>query len=338
MNLTVLVLSFVAAFLMIFIIANVAKNYGYVDAPGGRKAHAKDAMPVGGLAIFCVIFVSVFILAQGSESLLLVLCLAVLTLAGAIDELSELGVPFRVALEVSVTLIMVFGAGIILVGFGDLFSFGDIPLVFGIGIFCTAVAVFGSINAWNMIDGMDGLAATIAIFSLTTYLVIIGSIDFIALIIIGSLGAFLVFNFSNGTGYIPKVFLGDAGSKLIGFLFVWYLIRDTQLIDPKMMPVTALYVMGIPIMDMTVTVVNRLRRGASPFEPDRTHIHHVLVNSGLSARQTYWCVVGIAAVLNVMGIIFHYVELAAYLQFLVYWVFFFTYFIFVSWRKSKLRF
>ena len=260
-------------------------------------------------------------------------------MAGALDEHFELGVLPRILIEFFASFIMAFGAGIVLSHFGNLFGFGVVYLAFPVGLLFTAIAVFGTINAWNMIDGIDGLAATMAILSISSFLLVtVGHEDLpvAVYLIYGGLFAFLCFNFSNGNGVLPKVFLGDAGSKLIGFCLVWFMIRDTQGEGLDFKPATALFVMGLPIMDMTTTVLHRLQRRQSPFSPDRTHLHHVLMAEGVSRLHVYWIIVTIALSLHVVGVLLHFCQVAGYLQFAVYIVFFVIYHVVLSGRKKRM--
>lgn len=336
-----LAVGFVATFVATFAIAKLAVAKGYIDTPKGHKSHVATAAPIGGLAIFVVVLFGTLATQPSGEDLYFLAAIALLVGAGAVDEYFELGVLPRVIVEFFASFIMAFGAGIVLTHFGNLFGFGVVYLAFPVGLLFTAIAVFGTINAWNMIDGIDGLAATMALLSIGSFLVVtVGheSLPVAVYLIFGGLFAFLLFNFSNGSGLLPKVFLGDAGSKLIGFCLVWFMIRDTQGEGLDFKPATALFVMGLPIMDMTTTVLNRLQRRESPFSPDQSHLHHVLIARGLSRIQTYWFVVAIALSLHILGICLHWFQTEGFIQFGLYALFFVIYHLLVSSAKKGINF
>lgn len=329
---------FIATFMVIFAVAKVALANGYVDTPGGHKSHDVTAAPIGGLAIFAVVLVGTMIAKPVSDDYYFLLAVAILVVAGAVDEWLELPVLFRVVIEFFASFIMAFGAGIVLTHFGNLLGYGTVYLAFPVGLLFTAIAVFGTINAWNMIDGIDGLAATMALLSLSSFLLVtVGheTLPIAVYLVYGGLFAFLCFNFASGSGLLPKVFLGDAGSKLIGFCLVWFMIRDTQGEGLDFKPATALFVMGLPIMDMTTTVLNRVARRQSPFAPDRTHLHHLLMACGLTRWQVYFTVVLLALLLHIIGLLLHFNQVAGYVQFAIYIGFFVIYHVVVTLAKRR---
>lgn len=337
--LSIPLISFISAFLAIYIMAPVALRFGFTDSPGGHKLHNRAVPPIGGLALYAVLAVCTLSMNAVSEDYYFLLATGLLVLVGAVDDKIGLRVRSRILTEICASLIMAYGAGITLTHFGNLLGFGIWYLPWWFGISCTVIAVFGTINAWNMVDGIDGLAATMAIFSLTTLLLI--TVDHEALpvsaaALLGGLLAFLVFNFSNGK-YLPKVFLGDAGSKLIGFSLVWFMIRDTQGEGLEFKPATALYVMGLPIMDMTSTVLSRIKRHKSPFSADRTHLHHVCMSLGLSRYQSYLAIITLALVLHAIGLVLHRFQVVGYIQFGLYGLLFGFYHIGLSRIKKALE-
>ena len=85
-----------------------------------------------------------------------------------------------------------------------------------------------------------------------------------------------------------KVFMGDAGSTLIGFTIIWILLLSTQGKGHPMNPVTALWIIAVPLIDMVAIIYRRLRKGKSPFRPDRLHVHHLMVRAGLTSRQAFF--------------------------------------------------
>jgi len=127
---------------------------------------------------------------------------------------------------------------------------------------------------------------------------------------------------------MPKIFLGDAGSKLVGLTLVWFLISIAHgggQNQGGIMPVTALYIVGLPLFDMVATTIRRGRRRISPFQPDRTHIHHILQGIGFSKRATIVSVLGLALSINLLGVVFSLTQLPEAIQFVAFFALYFIY-------------
>ena len=111
-----------------------------------------------------------------------------------------------------------------------------------------------------------------------------------------------------------KVFMGDAGSTMIGFTIIWILLETTQGLSHPITPVTALWLIAIPLMDMVAIMYRRLRKGMSPFSPDRQHIHHLIMRAGFTSRQAFVLITLAAALLAGIGVA------AEYAHFIPEWV------------------
>ena len=159
------VLGFVFSFVALWALARISIRFGYTDNPIGHKTHTFPVAPVGGLSIFIVMFTGSLLSGISTEDIYFLGALVILAAVGAIDEKMHIPVGIRVVFEVIASLLMAFGAGIALTHFGNLLGFGIIYLPWFVGLACTVVAVFGTINAWNMIDGIDGLAGSIALLA-----------------------------------------------------------------------------------------------------------------------------------------------------------------------------
>ena len=114
-------------------------------------------------------------------------------------------------------------------------------------------------------------------------------------LIVVALIPYLIFNLGFcGTRY-RKIFMGDAGSMFIGFTVVWLLVTNTQGQSASFRPVTALWIVAIPLMDMAALIVRRIKKGRSPFHADRDHLHHICQRMGYSKIQTLFIICGMAA-------------------------------------------
>ena len=226
--------AFALTLVMIVVLSKVASRLGLMDTPSDRKRHATATPPAGGLAIMATLCLGAllwgesrgFLIAVRDQEALWVLlsCAIFLVLTGALDDRFSLGVFARVGSELLVALIVIETLDLRLVHLGDLLSIGDIQLSAFFAYPFTMVAIFGIINAFNMLDGIDGLLASLVIATLVTFHLFTELPPGLVTLFIGSsLVAFLVSNLKL-TPFIPKTFLGDAGSRLLGFIVVCLLL------------------------------------------------------------------------------------------------------------------
>ena len=172
-------------------------------------------------------------------------------------------------------------------------------------------AVIGAINAFNMVDGIDGLLgvlASVSIGSLGLLFWMSGhtQVSQFCFLFITAMLPYVCFNLGLRMKSKYKVFMGDSGSFLVGFTVIWLLVFATQetsnLPSSSMQPVTALWIIAIPLMDMALVMIRRLIKGQSPFKADRTHIHHILIAYGVSARMTLCAISFNSIVIAAVGI------------------------------------
>jgi UDP-GlcNAc:undecaprenyl-phosphate GlcNAc-1-phosphate transferase len=206
--------------------------------------------------------------------------------------------------------VMIYGLQLYLANLGDLVGFGDVTLGY-IGIPLTLIAVIAAINAFNMIDGIDGLAGMlsgVSFVSLTLMMGIGGQLEhaLLPMVLVFALIPYLLFNLDligKGKG---KIFMGDAGSMLIGLSVIWLLIIGSQSSSASFRPVTALWVIAVPLMDMVAIMIRRVRKGQSPFLADREHLHHIFLRLGLTSRQALVVITSLACMLATIGIVGEY--------------------------------
>lgn len=292
---------------LLFVFRKVAKKVGLVDKPNARKLHQGVIPLVGGISISSTLtFYLLFNPNLFPHQMLYLMSIIVLTLVGALDDKYDLSVKARMAVQALLSMLMIHQTGIELNFLGDILGIGDIYL----GMFATVVtilAVIGAINAFNMVDGIDGLLGGL---SMVTF----GGIGFLAFVN-GSLGfsqlctllvismlPYIMFNLGI-FGRKRKVFMGDAGSMMIGFTAIWLLLGLSQSENQNnIRPITALWLIAIPLMDMAAIMIRRIRRGHSPFKPDREHLHHIFQRLGLSSHQTLAVICAFAALFAAFGI------------------------------------
>nr|WP_306302227.1 UDP-N-acetylglucosamine--undecaprenyl-phosphate N-acetylglucosaminephosphotransferase [Shewanella marina] len=177
------------------------------------------------------------------------------------------------------------------------------------GAIVTILAVIGAINAFNMVDGIDGLLGGLSSVTFGSLgIVFYASGNFylahICLLIVAATIPYIMLNLGCPLGKRFKVFMGDAGSMFIGFSVVWMLVRGTQ--DPAVIsfkPVTALWLIAIPLMDMATIMIRRVRKGHSPFRPDREHLHHICQRFGMSPHISLLFICSLATICAAIGIL-----------------------------------
>lgn len=302
-----LITVFTGALLILFIARKVAVKVGLVDKPNARKQHSGHIPLVGGVSIYLALWILYVLHAEWLPHFTLyMVCATVLLVVGVLDDRFDLPVLPRVGVQALVAVAMMW-PGLHLASFGGIL-FGK-ELVLGIfGYLITLLAVWGAINAFNMVDGIDGLlgalsCVTFGALSIVFYLGGNMAMAQWSLCLLAASIPYILLNLGIPWGRKFKVFMGDAGSTLIGFTVIWLLVLASQGPQAVMNPVTALWLIAVPLMDMATIMVRRIRRGDSPFKPDREHLHHILMRAGLSPRQTLAAIVGFAALLAFLGIL-----------------------------------
>ncbi|MFQ2414370.1 UDP-N-acetylglucosamine--undecaprenyl-phosphate N-acetylglucosaminephosphotransferase [Aeromonas caviae] len=322
---------FIVAFFILFFTRKIAKKINLVDRPNERKQHQGLVPLAGGIAIYFTLMLVLWI----KPNLILspdiyVLCSSVLVLMGAIDDKYDVDYRIRLVVQILISCAMIFGAELSLKNLGQLLLGYDLNLG-PLGYIVTIFAVLGAINAFNMVDGIDGLLGglTMVTFGALSYIHYAdGQLPLarFCLLMMIVVIPYICLNLGVPFGGRRKVFMGDAGSMLIGFTVIWVLLQGTQGPKAQMNPVTALWLIAIPLMDMTCIMVRRIRKGVSPFKPDREHLHHICLRAGLSSHQALIVICGIAILLAVAGIALEYGGVPEWISLVLFSLVFFLYY------------
>lgn len=310
---------------IIFMMRKVAQRINLVDKPNERKHHTGAIPLVGGISI-CIAFMHFLI--SNPDLLpsyqLYLLSIFILTLVGAIDDKIDLSFKVRLVVQAGLSIAMMLIADIQLHQLGNMFGFGTMNLAgIGVGYLITVFAVIGAINAFNMVDGIDGLLGGLSIVTFAglgsvLYLDEQPNLAYLCLVLIVIILPYVLLNLGVFTRRY-KVFMGDAGSMLIGFTVIWFLLLASQNGDKApLRPVTALWLIAVPLMDMAAIMIRRIRRGDSPFKPDREHLHHIFQRLGFSSLQTLLIICGIATAYAAFGIYGEMVNIPEYLMFYLF--------------------
>jgi len=316
-------LSFSATFCLVVALRPAAHRFGLVDAPGHRKIHDSPVPLVGGISIFLGFLAAAMLL--GPESTRLHAFLAgggLLVAVGALDDRVELSHWLRFAAQITAALIMVSWGGLVIGDLGGILGADSQPL----GRWAIPFTVFGTvgvINAINMIDGVDGLAGAISVVALGILgIAALGSgapeAAHLAFGLSCATLAFLYFNMRLPGRAKAAVFLGDAGSMLLGYAITWLLVTLTQQPVVAVNPVTALWLLAVPLIDTVSIMFRRMLKGRSPFAPDKEHLHHILMAGGYSVCQTTLIMGALSLTVGGIGILADYLGAPEQLMFLLF--------------------
>ena len=319
--------AFFCTLIAIVALAPLARKIGLIDKPTERKQHREAVPLIGGLAVFISFLTGALfwgaadtseVVIKGQSALGVLLgCSAFLVITGMLDDRFHLGVFMRITSEILVALVIIELLDLRLTWLGDLVGTGQIKMPPAVSYIFTVVAIFGLMNAFNMLDGIDGLLASLVITTIVGFHLFTATTPgFISLFILASLSAFLISNLKLSP-IVPKSFLGDAGSKLLGFVVVCLLLAAAsgQVGGQKLIkPVTALYLVAVPLFDMVFTTLRRVIRKGSPFAADRSHIHHLFLDLGFSHRRVLVIIVTINLAATSLGLLLHRLNAPEYYQ------------------------
>ncbi len=283
--------TFVLSVSLVIVLRRLTISLQLVDRPDSIRKRHKGAVPLcGGMAIFAGFGIVSF--ASGVDDVLGLnfwLALVVILLMGVVDDRRPLPAVGRLAMQLVMAVALVGGANIGSLSVGVLFSHNAelfLPLFFAIGV----LFVTGLVNSWNMLDGVDGLAGGTALVTLVWLMLAASFSDMTWLIpplqaLMVCLCAFLVFNMRSPWRARATVFLGDAGSTALGAAIAYVIL----LLATDSIAVTfpaLLWIVILPVTDTLSLIVRRLLAGRSPMSADRWHLHHLLLDYGLTPAAT----------------------------------------------------
>ena len=279
-----LVLPLVIAFLSTPLVSQVARRNGVMDKPGLHKTHQEAKPLLGGLSIFLAVTVAVFALLPASPAVLSLMGGgAILVITGLLDDIFNLKPYVKLAGQLAAALLVVFCNH---ASFGVLVEFfRRYYLPQPLTLFLIVGWIVLMINAFNLIDGLDGLAcgtAVIIFAAMTVVSMLHGGGTMTALLLIG-LGAclgFLPYNFNPA-----RIFMGDTGSMLLGYLLVViYLFAITAPFDISLVLGT-MFILAYPATDVCFAIFRRIKNRTSILQADQGHIHHLLRRLGFRVRE-----------------------------------------------------
>lgn len=272
------------------------------DKPNHRKMHTDPIPTLGGLVIFLSFMIGLFILQPSSTYHLSIICGAILIIAlGTIDDLYDLSPKIKFIVQLIAAFLVVFWGGLqvefINLPFGGQVEFGFLSSLI------TILWIVGVTNAMNLIDGLDGLAAgvsSIALFTIASMAIVMGDIYVatMALVLFFSTIGFLPYNF-----FPAKIFMGDTGA-----LFLGYMISVLALLGFKNVTIISfvipIFILAVPISDTLIAMVRRYINKQPMSSPDSSHLHHRLIQFGLTHKQSVLFIYILSGMFSIAAFLF----------------------------------
>lgn len=294
-----ILLGFITAFTLTYFaipaIIQVAQTKMLYDPPNERSAHDKPTPSLGGIAIFAGAICGIILWAPAQTFGMLQYVLAALVvifMIGIKDDLIPLLPTQKLLGQILAALILVYKSHVKITSLYGIFGIYALPELAAFVL--SVLSIVGIINAFNLIDGINGLAGSIGLLACLTLGGWFFATDFVELAVVafslaGALAAFLRYNFTPA-----RIFMGDTGAMLTGTVCAVLAIRfielnqevaDIHAFHLGSAPAIAIAILILPIFDTLRVITHRLLKGRSPFHPDRNHIHHMLLDAGLTHMQ-----------------------------------------------------
>jgi len=284
-----------------------AHYIGAVDNPVARSVHTQTMTRLGGLGMIIALLTSLMLFLEITPLLLAFLMgMACMVLTGVADDLFQISPAKKMFGQIIACISFLWLSGLSLNNFGDLLGFGDIYFSDHVAGFITLFCMVGLVNAFNLSDGLDGLAAGVTVIAAIFMAVLaLQSENWLALaIILALLGG--VFGFLKYNTYPAKLFMGDTGSLSLGFFIACIVV---YLIDFKgklfIQPISLAIILALPIADTLIVMTTRILKGQSPVSPDKTHLHHRLLALGFSHAAVVIFIYVLAFLFGLLALAIH---------------------------------
>lgn len=301
-----LLTALVVSFLMTPVVKSFAYKVGAIDVPkDDRRMHKKPIPRLGGLAIFFGFMVSILLFVEITpEMRSILLGSVIIVVLGVVDDICALPAMLKFAVQIAAALIPALN-GVVIQAFSNPNIFSDnLYWVLGwLSIPFTVLWIVAITNAVNLIDGLDGLADGVSAISATTVLVIalMGSELQVAIVMAALVGAcvgFMPYNLNPA-----RMFMGDTGATFLGYILATMSIQGLFKFYAVISFAVPFLILGLPIFDTAFAFIRRIAHGQSPMHADRGHIHHRLIDMGLSQKQAVATLYVISAILGLSAVV-----------------------------------
>ncbi|HLP06014.1 MAG TPA: MraY family glycosyltransferase [Paludibacter sp.] len=295
------------------LVINIAKTHNFVVKPNKRTSHEGIIPNIGGINIFASFLLTVFLFSYGiiSELQFTIIGVFIILIVGFVDDLVEIKATWKLLGEVTSAFFLIVVSDVRLSHLHGFLGINELSL--GTSYLLSFFVFVLTINALNLIDGVDGLASGLGILYclfFAIYFQLTGNIN-LAISAYAMVGSLVVFFIYNVFGTKSKIFMGDSGSLLLGYMIALYVFefcemnaynRLEEAFDMTAAPAVVICVLSVPLFDTLRVILTRLKKGVSPFHPDRNHIHHLLLKTGLGHRQVTFVLMVISLFYIALGI------------------------------------
>lgn len=307
--LTSFIISFIFVCFATPILIKIGLKFGFVDQVNQRKIHRGAIPRIGGIGIslgtllpiflLCFFFHTGIILNTINNIVLYFVGGLAISLLGLFDDINGINAKIKLLFQTAIAFLAT--------QYGALVE--TLPMPWGrleLGIFSYVITIFwiiGIINAFNLIDGMDGLSSGITLFSSLT-LAVLAIVNgylptaLVALALAGAVTGFLIYNFNPA-----RIFMGDSGSMFIGYILAILSLRSQSKAHAVVSILVPIIAMGVPILDTTLAFMRRMMRHQSIFAADKQHIHHFLLSLGFNQRKTVLILYSISILFTVLSLL-----------------------------------
>jgi UDP-GlcNAc:undecaprenyl-phosphate GlcNAc-1-phosphate transferase len=337
-----MIVTFITNCLLIYL----APHLRLIDEPHtDRKQHQESTPVIGGIGIVAGMLSLYFTMPDLFEKHWVVFaCMVVLMFVGIADDLKHIHSALRMFIQIGVGVAIHFEGNLPFLSVGDIWFIGDL----GLGPYAltfTCIAVVGGVNSINMMDGLDGLcglivSATLILFAALAWQTGASDAFQLSAVLLALAVTFLLFNYRFPWNPRARVFLGDSGAYVLGFMIAVLFLLGSQGIykgQPQVLdPITALWLLFIPLIDIAHVIWTRSRAGRWPVSDDRSHIHHLLIDRGLSVTRVVNSLFLGALLLGGSGILLQYLQVGQSWSYVVFMTCCVIYFI-VTNRMARQR-
>jgi UDP-GlcNAc:undecaprenyl-phosphate GlcNAc-1-phosphate transferase len=311
---TAFLVAFVAAIFLTPVVRGVARNAGLLDQPGGRKVHQTAVPRLGGFAIATAFYLGIAVALLAARAIFgrridietghlaaILAGVALIAGLGLMDDLQSMRARVKLGAQI-VIVVAIYGLGLSIDRLDG--PWGSLQLSWWASLPLTLLWMVAVINAMNLIDGLDGLAAGVALIGLAAFLgvaLVHGGSNPVQVVLGAAAGGvlgFLRFNLPPSS-----IHMGDSGSMLLGFVLAAAAITVTQAGRHGIPPWVPLLILALPLADTLRVIVMRLLAGHPVFRPDRRHLHHRLLRLGISQGSATLVLWGASALLAAVGVL-----------------------------------
>lgn len=288
------------------IVKSFAQKVGAIDVPrDARRVHDHPIPRMGGLAIFLGFLISVLLFVDVTQQIRGILLGAVLIVAcGAIDDVISLRAWIKLLIQIAAAVIAV-AHGVVIEVFRNpnIFSENEALILGALAVPVTILWIVGITNSVNLIDGLDGLAVGVSTIASTTMFIVAllvseGNVAVILAALMGACLGFMPYNLNPA-----KIFMGDTGALLLGYVLSTVSVVGMFKFYAVVTFVVPILALALPLFDTLCAIIRRLLRGQSPMHPDRGHLHHRLIDMGLSQKQAVAILYSISAILGLCAVV-----------------------------------